>query len=122
MEWVLWSVAILLAIGFGFAGITKVTRSRAEMLKAGMGWVDLYSDSFIKALGGIELLGAVGLILPGALDILPILTPIAASGFVILMIGATWIHRRRHEPISPTLVLGALSLFLAIMRFGPYPF
>lgn len=122
MEWVLWGVAIFLAVGFGFAGITKLTKPRAELIEAGMSWVELYSDSFIKVIGYLELLGAVSLLLPSALNILLILTPIAASGFVVLMVGATWIHLRRHEPISPTLVLGVLSLFLAIMRFGPYPF
>lgn len=63
--------------------------------------------------------------LPPAVDILPILTPLAATGLVITMVGALIVHVRRGE-IGPKLmmnvVLGGLALFVAIGRFGDYAF
>src|SRR6266498_2728839 len=75
-------------------------------------------------LGPLEVLAAVGLILPAALDIAPVLAPLAAVGLVLLMVGAFIAHVRRREAqaIVVTLVLLALAAFVAWGRFGPQSF
>jgi len=72
----------------------------------------------------VEILGAIGLILPAALGIATILTPLAAAGLALTMVGATLVHARRGEKsnIPVTLVLGALAAVVAVMRFGPNAF
>jgi VIT1/CCC1 family predicted Fe2+/Mn2+ transporter len=70
------------------------------------------------------VLGAAGLILPAALDIVPVLVPIAATGLALLMLGAAVTHARRKEStnIVVNIVLLALAAFVAWGRFGPYAF
>lgn len=51
-----------------------------------------------------------------------VLTPIAAAGLFLVMVGAVVTHVRRHEPPVPAAVLGILALLVAILRFGPYAF
>ena len=74
----------------------------------------------MKIIGALEVAGAIGLILPWLLDIAPILTPIAALGLVLTMLGAAIVHLRRGETqmIVPNIVLGLLALFVALGRFG----
>ena len=78
----------------------------------------------VKLIGALEVLAAVGLILPAALDIAPILVPLAALGLVLLMAGAAIVHVRRQEiPMAvPSVVLLVLSAIVAWGRFGPYSF
>jgi DoxX-like family len=64
----------------------------------------------------VELLGAIGLILPAALDIAPVLTPMAATGLAILMALAMNTHHRRREPVLLLVVVVAWG------HFGPYSF
>jgi len=82
----LWVVQGLLAFVFLFAGGSKFAMSTEEM-QAQMK-VPL-SGAFLHFIGACEVLGAIGLILPGLLRIRPGLTPLAAAGLVIIMIGAT---------------------------------
>jgi uncharacterized membrane protein YphA (DoxX/SURF4 family) len=120
---VLWIVAGLLALGFLAAGSMKAFRPK-EALADNMGWVEDFSIPMVKLIGVLEILAAIGLILPAALDIAPILVPIAALGLVLMMIGAILTHVRRKEfqalPINIILLL--LAAFVAWGRFGPYAF
>jgi uncharacterized membrane protein YphA (DoxX/SURF4 family) len=120
---VLWIAAGLLALAMLGSGIMKTFRPK-EALRDNMGWVDDFHDNGVKAIGIVEILAAIGLILPAALDIAPILVPLAATGVVIIMIGAIVVHARRGEtkqslPINVMLLLAA---FVAWGRFGPYSF
>jgi len=123
MNVVLWVVAGVLAAAFLVAGLTKLTQPK-EKLAGQMGWVEDFSPGVIKLIGGLEVLAAVGLILPAALDIVPVLVPLAAVGLVVLMAGAAITHLRRHEP--QMVVINAVLLLLAVVvlwgRFGPYSF
>ena len=76
----------------------------------------------IKGIGALEVLAATGLIVSAVLDLVPILTPIAAAGVVLLMIGAGATHARRGEwaNVPVNVVLAAVALFIAIERFGPH--
>jgi DoxX-like family len=83
-----------------------------------------FSAGAVKAVGTLEVLAAVGLILPAALDIAPVLVPLAAVGLVLLMVGAITTHLRRHETqaMVVTLPLLAEAAVVAWGRFGPYSF
>jgi DoxX-like protein len=79
----LWTIQGVLAILFVFAGVTKLVLP----IEAMAGPVAL-PGLFLRFLGVAEVLGGVGLVLPGLLNIRPVLTPIAASALVIIMAGA----------------------------------
>ena len=123
MDIALWIIAGILAAAFLMAGLMKLTQSK-EKLAANMPWVEDFSAGQVKAIGTIEVLGALGLILPAALDIAPILTPIAATGLALNMVGAAVTHLRRGEKqmVPINLVLLVLAAFVAVMRFGPNAF
>ena len=123
MNTVLWIVAAVLAVAFLGAGAMKLTKTR-EQLQPQMPWVEDASDGMVKGIGAAEALGALGLILLGLTGIAPVLTPIAATGLVVTMIGALITHIRRGEGLAasiPAIVLGLLSAFVAWGRFGSYP-
>lgn len=124
MNLVLWIVAGLLALAFLGAGLMKALRPKVALAESGLTWVEDFSPGMVKAIGVLEVLGAIGLILPAALDIAPIFVPLAALGLVLAMIGAVIVHIRRDEikTIAPSVVLLLLSAFVAWGRFGPYPF
>lgn len=119
----LWIAAGVLAAVFVSAGTLKLTQPK-EKLAANLAWVEDFSARTVKFIGLMEVLGAIGLILPAALHIAPILTPLAATGLAITMVLAAVVHARRKEPqlIVVNAVLFALAAFVAIMRFGPYAF
>jgi hypothetical protein len=120
---VVWVIQILLGIAFLFSGAGKVVRPRAELRKQ-MAYVEDFTDAQIKAIGGVEILGALGLILPAWTGIAPILTPIAATGLAVHMVAAAIVHYRRKEyqMIGVNAVLFVLAVFVAVMRFGPYSY
>jgi uncharacterized membrane protein YphA (DoxX/SURF4 family) len=123
MNIVLWIIAGLLAAAFLAAGTMKLSQPK-EKLSAGMPWTDDFSAGAIKGIGALELLAAIGLVLPAALDIVPVLVPLAALGLVLVMAGAMVTHARRKENqmIVVNLALAALAGIVAWGRFGPYSF
>ena len=84
MNFLLWTLQVLLAALFLFTGVMKLVMP----IEAMEGPVAL-PGLFLRFIGVVEVLGALGLILPGLLRIRPGLTPLAAAGLVIIMIGAT---------------------------------
>jgi len=124
MNVVLWIVAGLLAAAFLGAGIMKVSQPKAQLATKGLGWTEDYSDGAVKAIGALEILAAIGLILPAVLDIAPIFVPLAALGLVIIMAGAVIVHARRKESqvIPVNLLLLVLAAVVVWGRFGPYSF
>ena len=124
MNVVLWIIAGLLALAFLAAGAMKLAQPRAKLAESGMAWAGDYGDGAVKAIGALEVLGALGLILPAVFDVAPILVPIAAAGLALLMVGAVVVHLRRGESkaIGAPLVLAVLALVVAVLRFGPYSF
>jgi uncharacterized membrane protein YphA (DoxX/SURF4 family) len=121
---VLWVLQGLLAAAFLGSGVLKLTLPYEQAAKR-MAWVQHFKPSAVRLIGIAELLGAVGLILPAATHIAPILTPIAATGLAVTMIGAVITHVRLRDPISqmaPSALLLVLSAVVAWGRFGPYHF
>lgn len=122
MNTAVWIVQILLALAFLMAGFMKATQP-IEKLKAQMKWVESVPPNGVRGIGTVEVLAAVGLILPALTGILPWLTPVAAVGLVLTMIGAMILHIRRGEGahIAPNIVLLALAAFVAYGRFVAVP-
>ena len=118
MNRALWIVQGLLAALFLFAGVVKLVLP-AEQL---MGSVPM-PVLFIRFIGVVEVLGAIGLILPALLRIRPGLTPLAAAGLVIIMIGATVINVMGGDvaPAVITVVVGLLAVFIAYGRWRLVP-
>jgi uncharacterized membrane protein YphA (DoxX/SURF4 family) len=115
----LWIVAIVLAAVFLASGMGKLVRGKEKLAASGQGWVEPFSPPVIRLIGAVEVLGAVGVILPWALDVASVLTPVAALGLFVVMLGAIVTHGRRREfpNVAVNIVLGALALVLAIGRF-----
>ncbi|RGE20358.1 DoxX family protein [Leucobacter sp. wl10] len=113
----LWIVNALLALAFLAAGGTKLARPKDALAARGMGYVEDFAAPTIKAIGALEVLGALGLVLPLATGIAPVLTPLAAVGLTITMIGAIVVHARRRESPAPAVALGVLSAASAVLGF-----
>ncbi|MDA1335121.1 MAG: DoxX family protein [bacterium] len=114
----IWILQGMLAGMYVMAGSMKL-RTPKEQLALKMGWANDFSQKQIKLIGTAEILGALGLIFPLWLGIVPVLTPLAASGLVLLMLGASGAHLRRKEmPMAfMTVVLAIVLAFVAIQRF-----
>ncbi len=114
MTQALWVVQGLLALLFLFAGVTKLVLPIEEMTKQMPlpGW-------FLRFIGTAEVLGGLGLVLPGLTGIRPGLTPLAAAGLVIIMIGATVLTAASGAIVSSLfpLIVGLLLTFVAYRRW-----
>lgn len=121
MSIALWISQILLALMFLMAGAMKVFQY--EKAKESANWMKDASKGFVTFIGIAELLGAIGLILPAVLDILPILTPIAAIGLALIMLFAAIFHTSRKESGAlNNLIWFLLALFVAVGRLYIVPF
>lgn len=118
-----WVVQIVLAAVFLGAALLKITQPK-EKLRPNLPWVDDFSDSTVKLIGAVEVVAAIGLILPAWTGIAPVLTPLAATGLAVIMVLATVVHTRRKEyqGVVVNIVLLALAVFVAWSRFGPYSY
>jgi len=118
IHYVLWTVQILLALLFLWAGGFKLV---APMEK--MAGPVAFPELFLRFIGLAEFLGGLGLILPAALRIRPGLTPLAAAGLVIIMIGATVITLPMGAMALMPLITGLLAAFVAYgrWRLAPIP-
>lgn len=121
MNTVLWILQGILALIFVMAGFMKLGTSRDELrTKNGMEWVEDVSSSSLKLIGLVELLAAIGLILPHLTGILPWLTPAAALGLILTMVGAMFLHLRRGDEfkaLSKNIILALLAAAIAYGRF-----
>ena len=122
METALWIVQVLLAAIFLVTGTTKLTQPREKMAAGPMRWAADVTDRQFRTIGRVEVLGAVGLILPAALGIAPLLTPLAAVGLALTMIGAIHVHVRYGETnrLAVPIAVLVLALFVAVEGFGTY--
>ena len=118
MTYALWIVQILLAALFAFAGGMKLVLPLDKLA----GPVNL-PGALVRFIGVVEVLGALGLILPAALRIKPWLTPLAAAGLVIVMVGAVVITLIGGDAFAAgiSLVVGLLAAFVAYGRWRLAP-
>ncbi|WP_406079000.1 DoxX family protein [Micromonospora sp. NBC_00858] len=125
MNVTLWVAAGLLAIVALVGGISKTFVPKEKLAEApGGGWTEHASVGFVKTLGVLELLAAVGLILPAVLDIAPVLVPVTAVCWILLMVGAVITHLRQGDGkfIVLNLAYLALAAYVAWGRLGPESF
>ncbi len=111
-----WIVQILLGLAFLMAGGMKVMMPKMKLAE-NMAWVEDFTETQVKIIGGLEVLGALGLLLPLVVDFLPLITPLAAAaGLLLAMIGAAYTHYKRNEMtmIAAPAVLGILALLIVI--------
>ena len=123
MTYVLWIIQILLALLFLFAGGTKLVLPLDVLKSMGSPNQIQLPGLLLRFIGVVEVLGALGLILPGLLRIKPWLTPLAAAGLVVVMIGAVALTVATGEvgqAIVP-LVTGLLAAFVAYGRWRLAP-
>lgn len=122
MNTLLWIIQGLLALVFIVTGFPKLVRTK-EQLVSQMGALEDLSLTQIHMIGVAEVAGGIGLILPSLTRILPWLSPLAALGLVLVMVGASVTNFRRKEypKIALTLVLLCLSLLVAAGRFWIMP-
>lgn len=110
-------VAGLAAAMFLAAGSMKLAKPKPALKESGMAWVDDFSVSSIKLIGLAQVLGAIGLILPVAVGIASVLSPVAGIALAIIMIGAVFVHLRRKEAFAVPGVLVVLSVAAAVLGF-----
>lgn len=121
MNVVLWIVAGLLVVVYLAAGAMKLATRREKLLaNPNMGWAANFSEVAVKGIGAAEILAALGLVLPWALGVAAVLTPLAATGLVVLQAGAILVHVKRKEAkvLPVNVVLLVLAAFVAIGRFA----
>lgn len=118
-----WIAQVLLAAAFGMAGLMKLGTPSEELVAQGMTWINDAPAFLPKFIGASEVAGAVGLILPSALRILPKLTPLAAAGLLVVMVLASLLHLSLGEfaAIGANAVLGGLAAFVLWVRIRKAP-
>ncbi|HEY3465003.1 MAG TPA: DoxX family protein [Amycolatopsis sp.] len=125
MDVALWIAAGLLAAVALTGGISKAFMPKQKLAAAPGGeWTGRASAGFVKALGVLELLAALGLVLPAVTGIVPALVPVTAICWVALMIGAMITHARDggYKFVALNLAYLAVAVFIAWGRLGPASF
>lgn len=124
MNTALWIVAGVLAFVFAGSGIMKLALPKEKLVAQGLGALADVDPNAIRGIGAAEVAGAIGLIVPPLVHILPVLTPLAALGLAAVMVGAIVVHGRRKEypNVAVNVLLLGLALFVAWGRFGAYAF
>ena len=123
MNILLWIIQILLALLFIFAGGMKLVVPTDLLMAQAPPGSTQFPSWFMKFIGVVELLGGLGLILPGIFRRNQQLTPLAAAGLVIVMIGAVAISVKDHgiqAGVTP-LIVGLLCAFVAYQRWKLKP-
>jgi putative oxidoreductase len=118
----LWVAQALLALVFLAAGVPKLTSPVADLAK-NMAWVPHVPEGLVRFIGLCEVLGALGLVLPAATRVQPVLTPVAAALLAVVMLlgAATHVWLGEAPLMAPALVLGSLAAFIAWGRFARAP-
>lgn len=120
MNIALWAGQILLAFICVVSGSLKSTQSRERMIATGQTAAKIVPLRYMRTAGVSELFAVLGLILPWATGVARVLTPVAATGFGLVMILAATVHTRLREPQNVATNMGILAvcLFVAIGRYA----
>jgi len=124
MNIALWIIAGVLAAAFLASGAMKLVQPKDKLVASGTEFLEGFGPVSIKTIGLLEVLAAVGLVLPGALDIAPVLVPLAAIGLMVMVVVAAAVQLRRQETraMAFNVIVVALVAFLAWGRLGPESF
>lgn len=120
MNLTLWILQGALAVVFAVSGAAKSTMSRERLLATGQTGIALFPMPVVRATAVCELLAVAGLLLPWASGTARVLTPLAAAGLCVVMVGAAGSHSRLREPwaVAANVLLFAAALTVAVGRFG----
>jgi uncharacterized membrane protein YphA (DoxX/SURF4 family) len=120
MNLTLWIFQAFLAAVFAASGLAKSTMSRERLLATGQTGTALFPMPVVRVTAVAELLAAAGLLLPWGTGISRVLTPVAALGLCVVMIGAASSHSRLREPrnVAANALLFGLALTVAIGRLA----
>lgn len=121
MNVLLWILQSLLALAFLGAGIVKLSQPK-DKLKAQMEWVNHTSATNVKLVGVVEVIGALGVILPAVTKIATVLVPIAAIGLAITMAMAILVHVRLHEPVAKAVGAIVLLILAVVVAWGRFAY
>ncbi|GAA2236485.1 DoxX family protein [Promicromonospora sukumoe] len=126
MNIALWTVAGLLALAYVAGGGVKVVLSKEKIFASGpaAAWVEDFRPGTVRAIGVLEVLGGLGLVLPALLGVATGLVPLAALGLAMIMVGAavTRLSRGEYRLMLLDLTYLVLAGFVAWGRFGPEAF
>jgi hypothetical protein len=120
----LWIGQILLALGILASAYGHTLGFDMARTRPGMGWLDDVGRDRMRIIGVLEILGAIGLVLPAATGILPWLTPLAATGLAVIMALAAIYHLRRPgegRNVVLNVILGVIAALIAYGRFVVAP-
>ena len=122
MNTFLWILQGTLAVIFLGSGIAKSTMSRERLIATGQTGVALFPMPVVRVTAVSELLAAAGLLLPWATGVAVWLTPTAAAGLCVVMVGAAWSHSKLHEPqnVAANGLLFAAAMAVAIGRLAGF--
>jgi hypothetical protein len=109
----IWIIKGLIAVLFAFIGANKLLLPKTKLINKGMKGLINLGERQIKAAGVLELLGAIGLILPHLLSYFPVLSAISALCLGLTMIVAGVINLKLNLSIIPNIVLFAICVFIA---------
>lgn len=117
----LWILQAVLAAFFALSGLAKAFQPKDKVVVKAPA-LEGFAPGTIRFIGGAELAGAIGLVLPAAVGVAAVLSPAAGVGLAVMMLLGAVLHARRGEPqgVAVTLVLCALAVVICWGRFGPY--
>ena len=116
MNIALWIVQGIAALGFVYSGWLKAFQY--AQAKKSWGWVTVVPGALVVFIGVAELLGAIGIILPYAVNIVPVLTPVAAAALVVVVLCGALFHikRKEYRELGVNIVFITLALIVAVGR------
>lgn len=116
MNTALWAAQLTLATVFALSGTAKLTMTRERLLATGQTGVAMFPMPVVRFTAAMELLAAVGLVAPRLTGTGSALTPLAAAGLCVVMVGAAWAHSRLHEPwsVAVNAVLFGVAAFVVL--------
>ncbi|AYD46621.1 DoxX family protein [Arachidicoccus soli] len=120
MNAILWVIQSLIAIVFLYSGVNKSIYSRQKLVSKGQTGVEGLSKGMIRFIGISEILGAIGIILPGLIDVFPFLTVVAAICLALVMVPASIIHYKRYEPknVITNCIIFSMCVFVTYGRLA----
>lgn len=118
MNALLWTLQVLLAVVFTYSGLWKISQPKARLIAVGQTGVAPFPMPVVRFTALAELLGAIGLVLPPLTGIATYLTPLAAVGFAVVMVGAMGSHAYLREPrnVALNVVIFIAALTIAVGR------
>ena len=118
MSVLLWTLQISLAAVFTASGFAKISRPKDRLIASGQTGVAPFPPPVIRFTALCELLGAIGILLPRLVGIATFLTPVAAAGFAIVMVGAISSHAYLREPrnVALTVAIFTAAVTVAVGR------